>query len=97
MDIFKIRKAAGMLTEAEVRAEERKKTQAKNDASPQHKASEHELFKKACADLTRVEEMCSARLNQKDLTDEHKKQYTELRDCAKRCCEDMHKHLTSYK
>jgi hypothetical protein len=67
------------------------------DASPEHEANERALFKKCCDDLEKVEKMCEERLKGKDLTDEHKKQYTDLCECAKRCCADMKKHLESYK
>jgi hypothetical protein len=84
MNLNYIRKVAGLpLVEA-------------SDASPAHEQKEHALFKKCCEDLAKVQSMCEARLKEK-LTDEHKKQYTDLCNCAKGCCEDMRKHLTSYK
>lgn len=68
----------------------------KDDASP-HITKEKALFEQCCDCLSQVEKMCDARLAEKDLTDEHKKQYTELCECAKDCCEVMKKHLASYK
>lgn len=68
-----------------------------NDASKEHIVHETKLFKKACDDLAEVTRMCDERLKNADLSDEHKKQYTALRACAKDCCEDMCKHLESYK
>lgn len=95
MDLLRLRKRAGIkLTEAEEKQLEKTK---KGDASPQHKENEHALFKKACEDLSRVETMCAERLKSSGLSDEHKKQYKDLHECAKRCCEDMRKHLASYK
>lgn len=84
MDLNKIRKSAGLPL-------------MEDDATPEHKDNERALFQKCCEDLAKVETMCGSRLKEKDLSDEHKKQYTDLCACAKRCCEDMRKHLASYK
>lgn len=98
MDLLRIKKRAGIkLTEAEEKQLEKAKEVKKGDATPEHKHNEHALFKKACEDLSRVETMCAERLKSSGLSDEHKKQYKDLHECAKRCCEDMRKHLASYK
>ena len=62
-----------------------------------HKRDELGLFKKACADMTRVKEMADKRLADKGLSDEHKKQYEALSACAAKCCKQMTAHLDSYK
>lgn len=66
------------------------------DATPQHMKNEKALFERCCGCLEDVMKMCEERLKG-EVTDEHKKQYTELCDCAKECCATMKKHVESYK
>jgi hypothetical protein len=69
----------------------------KEDASPDHVKNERELFNtciKCCEDIVK---MCEGRLAEKDLSDEHKKQYTALCNNTKKHSELMKTHLASYK
>jgi hypothetical protein len=63
----------------------------------EHEKDELGLFKKACADMTKVKDMAVKRLADKGLSDKHQKQYEALRDCAEKCCEQMNAHLDTYK
>lgn len=85
MDINSIRRQAGLQPLME------------DVPSKEHINNETKLFKKTSEDLAKIERMCSERLNNPDLSAEHKKQYTALRACAKACCADMCKHLETYK
>ena len=91
MDLTHLRKIAGLPQINEsvvVEAKEEK-------ASAEHEAKEKELFQATCSHLSDVVAMCEQRLKG-ELSDDHKKQYEALCACAKSCCADMKKHLTSY-
>lgn len=92
-DLNEVRKHAG-LPPVEVLVE---KKAEKEDASPEHKSNEKAMFEKACECCANIVKMCDARLAEKDLSAEHKKQYTELRKCCQGCCDLMTAHLKSYK
>jgi len=64
---------------------------------PEHEKNEQELFNAAHANMVEVEKMAAARLSQPDLSPDHKNQYENLRACARRCIDEMNKHLKSYK
>lgn len=83
-DINKLRKLAGLpLVE-------------NKDFDEKHVEKERVLFEKACKTMEDVKKVCEDRLAG-DLSEEHKKQYKELLDCVKQCCDLMKKHLESYK
>lgn len=84
MDLNYYRKAAGLPL-------------VESDASPEHIKSEKALFETCIGHCDKIIAMCEARLQQKDLSDEHKKQYTELCKCTKEHVALLRKHLASYK
>jgi len=67
------------------------------DASPSHEKKEQDLFTVCITHCEDIMKMCDARLQEKDLSAEHKKQYTALCDNTKKHVELMKKHLESYK
>jgi hypothetical protein len=84
--INEIRRIAGLTTLTE--AEELE----------QHMADEKKLFENCCSCLQDVIKMCKDRLKDtQNITPEQKKQYQDLHECAKHCCDVMHEHLKTYK
>ena len=82
LNINEMRKAAGL--------------NETSDASPKHIKNERALFEKCIKCCEEIIAMAEGRLKEKDLTDEHKKQYREMCDDAKKQIEVMKSHLTSY-
>jgi hypothetical protein len=66
------------------------------EATEAHESKETATFDAACEALDNVAMMCDQRLKG-EVSDEHKKQYTELKTCVQQCCGLMKKHLKSYK
>ena len=84
LSLNQIRRMAGLTTLTE------------QEEMQQHMEKEEGLFVDCCSCLQDVMKMCEERLKG-DLSEEHKKQYKELHECAKCACDVMKKHLESYK
>lgn len=81
MDLAFIRKIAGLV---------------ESSTSSDHVADETQMFSDACTALNKIREMCEQRIAAKDVTAEHKTEYTELLKDVERVCAVMQKHLKSY-
>lgn len=92
-DLNDTRRLAGLPAIVE---EQLNEAEEKSDASPEHVAKEKELFNKCISCCNDIVAMCEGRLKEKDLTPEHKKQYTDLCKCTKEHIEALKKHLASY-
>ncbi len=67
------------------------------DVSAEHIAKEREVFNACIKSCEEILKMCEARLKEKGLSDEHRKQYTEMCACTKEHVAGLKKHLASYK
>ncbi len=95
MDLFEAKKLAGILTPEELIAGVVIESED-CDASPEHIKKEKKLFEDTCKNLQDIQKMCEARLSEKDLTDEHHKQYTKMCASVEKLCTEMKEHLKSY-
>lgn len=81
----------------DMKEEEEEVKSSKNDASPEHEKHEKKLFDNCISCCDKICDMAEKRLAQKDLSEEHRKQYKEMCSDIKKFSTLLKKHLASYK